>query len=462
MTGLNAFAAFALLAGLTLSACSPAPTETAPAQDPASFEGAWRGTLSLGPQSIRLELVLAPGAEGMEGVLVSLDQGGGEIPLSELEIEGAAIRFAANPPGLTYEGALEGEQITGRFRQNVLNTELNFERGRFEDEAPQPTAGPELDENERAVTVQSGDVSLAGTLRLPAGAGAFPGVVILSGSGSQDRDGTFGELRIYAALAEALANEGLASLRLDDRGVGSSSGPAPRAPADLAMDAAAALAVLSAQPQVSCTGFAGHSEGGLIALLAAPAAEPAFIVSLAGMHMGIEDTLRGQAEALIRASGGGDAAVAQNRVMQEAMFDVLRTADGGADTREALQAALLAVGAPEGQARQQAAIWGQPYASASFAVDPVEASAGYEGPLLGVFGEFDLQVLPGPQSEALMAARGAAPTQVLILPGINHLFQETQTGAMSEYGSAEHPISQSALSAIATGAAALAASACAD
>lgn len=463
MTAFRLFAAgFAAL--LTLTACGPR-TPDGPAPVSADvFEGAWHGTLSIAGQSLRLELELATGEDGVEGALISLDQSAARMPLTALTIEGDQIAFAADPPGLSYDGVLEDGRITGQFRQSVLSVELVFEPGRFDrDEADAGgDTARERAPGETRLTLDAGGVMLGGTLRLPEGDATGPGVVILSGSGSQDRDGTFGEVAVYAALADALAQAGVASLRLDDRGVGESSGPAPQAPADLAADAAAALAALRDQPRVQCAGFAGHSEGGLIALLAAPQADPAFIVSLAGMHMPMAQTLYDQSEALIRAGGGGDAQVAANRRLQEAMFAVYDAVEPGADITQALAAALTGAGAPEALAAQQAAIWGQPYAAASFAVDPVAAAAAYDGPLLGVFGEFDLQVLAQAQSQALTAARPDAPTQIVILEGVNHLFQQTETGLPSEYGSADHPLSAQALSTIAQRTAALAAQACRD
>ncbi len=446
---------------LITAACNGAEPD-GPAQDDAGgFDGAWRGVLEIGGQSLRLELVLQTGEAGAEGVLISLDQGGAEIGLTTLSIEGDAIEFSASPPGLSYAGVREGDVITGTFRQSVVSADLTFERGRFEAVEPEEAAvSTDLGADERLVSVDAGGVTLAGTLRIPEGAQA--GVVILSGSGSQDRDGTFGAHRIYAALADALAGAGVASLRLDDRGVRESSGPAPEAPADLASDAAAALSVVRDRTGLSCAGFAGHSEGGLIALLAAPEAAPDFIVSLAGMHMSMEQTLYDQAAALIRAGGGSQAQIEANQRLQTAMFEVLRNAAPGADTTEALEAALMDAGAPAPLAAQQARIWGQPYAAASFQVDPAAAARAYEGPVLGVFGEFDLQVLPAPQSEALETARSDLPTQTVILPGVNHLFQETATGAASEYGSADHPLSLAALDEIAARTAALAMQACGD
>lgn len=443
-----------------LAACGPHSAGETPSSDQvetaAGFDGAWRGTLEIGAQSLRLELVLEEGEDGWSGALVSLDQSASGMAMTMLTVEEDAISFAIDPPGLAYDGVREGDAIEGRFRQGPVDAELNFERGRFERATP-----PQYDvEGETTVTVEAGEVTLAGILRLAPGEASGPGLVILSGSGPQDRDGTFGELRLYAALAEALAARGVSSLRLDDRGVGASTGPAAQAPSDLAADAAAALARLAREPRIACTGFAGHSEGGLIALLAAPAAQPDFIVSLAGMHMSLEDTLFDQAEALIRASGGTDDQIAGNRRLQEAMFAVFREALPGVHVGDALERALLDVGAPEALARQQAQIWGQPYAVASFEADPAVAAAHYSGQVLGVFAEHDLQVLPGPQSQALLAAREGLATQIVILEGVNHLFQETETGQMAEYGSARHPISQDALSEIAGRTAALAAQAC--
>lgn len=447
----------ALFLALVAAACgAPQPSGPPPAEAGA-FEGQWRGTLEIAGQSLRLELVLETGEGGVSGALYSVDQGGARMDLTRLEIEGDAIAFAANPPGLSYEGVLTGDVIEGRFSQNLLSMDLDFERGLFEDEAAAPEAAGA---DERAITVEAGAASLAGVLRLPQGEGPFPGVVILSGSGPQDRDGTIAGQPVYAALAGGLAAAGIASLRLDDRGVGESTGPAPQSPADLAADAAAALAALRAEPDISCAGFAGHSEGALIALLAAGDAAPAFIVSLAGMHVSMEETLVGQAEAMARAAGADDVQIDANRALQEAVFDVYREAEPGADLRATLEAALLEAGAPPALAAQQAAIWGLPYAAAAFAVDPGAAAAAYDGPLLAVFAANDLQVLLEPNRAALERDRDGPPTEIAVIEGVNHLFQESETRSPSEYGAAGHAMAPQALDEIGALTARLAAETC--
>lgn len=454
----------ALAALAFLTACAPSTADEAPPAGLERFDGTWHGALDLGAQTLRLELELdTQGEAGPEGALVSIDQGGARMALTTLTLEGDRITFEADPPGFAYEGVLEEGVITGRFQQSAMALDLVFERGPADAETASAEAS--LGESERAVVINAGPVRLAGVLRTPSAdgavAGPFPGVVILSGSGPQDRDGMIAGQPVYAALAEGLAQAGIASLRLDDRGVGMSTGPAPRAPADLASDAAAALAYLRTQADITCAGFAGHSEGALLALLATPEAEPAFIVSLAGMHLSMEETLIGQSEAIIRASGGSDAQIAANRGLQEAVFEVFRAYEAGDDLRAELEAALIEAGAPAAVAAQQAAIWGQPYAAASFGVDPGAAASAYDGPLLALFAGNDTQVLPGPNSAALDAARAGKPTEIRAISGVNHLFQESETGAPSEYGTAGHAMAPAALQQIGDAVSALAGRACA-
>ncbi|MEE2565312.1 alpha/beta hydrolase family protein [Hyphobacterium marinum] len=309
--------------------------------------------------------------------------------------------------------------------------------------------------------VESGSVALTGTLRLPEGDGPAPAILLLNGSGPQDRDATIAGHRVFGVLADTLAERGIASLRLDDRGVGGSDAVAPDSPYDLAEDAAAALRALRADPGVSgeCAAILGHSEGGLIAFLAAEEAHPAYIITLAGMAGTMAETLYEQSEALILAAGGGPAGADANRVLQDAMFAVMRTTPAE-EAPAALEAALIERGFPEDGARQQGAIWGQPYALAGLDLDPSEAMAAYDGPVHAFFGERDLQVLPEPNAARIREARGDLPTEVTVIDGVSHLFQDAETGLPDEYASAPHAMAPRALEAIADAAEALIGQAC--
>ena len=283
---------------------------------------------------------------------------------------------------------------------------------------------------------------------------------MLNGSGSQDRDATIAGRPVFAVLANALAERGIASLRLDDRGVGGSDAVPPAAPADLANDAAAAFEALRARPDISgCTGILGHSEGGLIAFLAADAAGPDFIVSLAGMAGTMRETLYEQSEALILASGAGQAAADQNRALQDAMFEVMSD-PAVEDYPAAIGAVLVEMGFPAAQAAQQGAIWGQPYSIAMLDLDPAAAMAGYDGPVHAIYGDLDLQVLPDPNAARLRTAREGLPTETSVIPGVNHLFQGAVTGLPGEYATATHAMAPEALAAIADAVEGLAAAGC--
>lgn len=311
------------------------------------------------------------------------------------------------------------------------------------------------------VHVASGNVSLAGSLRLPDGDGPFPSLLLLNGSGSQDRDATVAGHRVFGVLADALAERGIASLRLDDRGIGGSDAVAPASPYDLADDAAAALAFLEdrSETRPGCTAILGHSEGGLVAFLAAQEQRPAYLITLAGMAGTMADTLYEQSEALILAAGAGQSGADANRALQDAIFAVMRTTSAE-EAPSAIAAALIERGFPEDAARQQGAIWGQAYAIAALDLDPSEAIAAYDGPVHAFFGERDLQVLPEPNAARIRDARGDLPTEITIIEGVSHLFQDAQTGLPDEYASAPHPMAPRALDAIAAGAEALIGEAC--
>jgi pimeloyl-ACP methyl ester carboxylesterase len=311
---------------------------------------------------------------------------------------------------------------------------------------------------EEEVTFQSGDVTLAGTLTLPEGDGPFPALILLSGSGQQDRDEALPivpDYRPFAEIADTLTRQGVAVLRYDDRGVGGSSGdPTLATSADFADDAEAALRYLQERPDIDAKqiGMLGHSEGGILAaMVAARNPDVAFVVSMAGTAVDGYETIVKQVERLSLASGASQAEAEAAVQQQRAVLDLAVAQDWAA--LEALlnqiaqeqvaalpEAQKAALGDVDALVRQQVAgqlqIFQSPWYQFFLGYDPAEDLAQVSAPVLGIFGDNDTQVDAEQNSTALQAAlqrAGNTDVTIQILPTANHLFQDAATGGVDEY-----------------------------
>ena len=184
------------------------------------------------------------------------------------------------------------------------------------------------------VTFDNGDITLAGTLTLPEGDGPFPALVLISGSGQQNRDE---ELSIvpgykpFREIADTLTRQGIAVLRYDDRGIGQSGGdPSQATSADFADDAEAAFAYLQERPEIDGEqiGMLGHSEGGIIeAIIGARNPDVAFLISMAGSAVSGYDTIIKQVERMALASGASAEDAAAAAEQQRALMDLVVAQD---------------------------------------------------------------------------------------------------------------------------------------
>ena len=176
---------------------------------------------------------------------------------------------------------------------------------------------------------KTGGVTLAGTLTEPEGPGPFPALILISGSGAQDRDETIFEHKPFLVLADALTRRGMAVLRLDDRGVGGSTGSTSASTSDdFAGNVLAGLAFLKARSEIDRTrlGLMGHSEGGIIApMVAARSPDVAFIVLMAGTGLPGEEILHLQGQAVMKAMGADENALKNQLEVQKRLFEIVKT-----------------------------------------------------------------------------------------------------------------------------------------
>lgn len=463
---LIAFVALSLAAG----AAAGRGQEPAPGggDAPASVEGVWQGMLRLEGGELRLIFILERAADGgLTGSINSPDQAMAGIPLSQVEVEGTGVRFAAAAIAGEFEGRLaeDGDSIAGVWRQSGLELPVRLTRTARAPATPQrPQEPPErVPYRVEEVAYDSLDqgVRLAGTLTVPAGEGPFPAVLLITGSGPQDRDETLLGHRPFAVLADHLTLNGIAVLRVDDRGVGESTGDFTAATSeDFADDAEAGFRWLRARPEVdrARVGLLGHSEGAIVAPLVA-AREPAvaFLVLLAAPAVPGEQILYRQGELILRAGGAGDEVVEASRTLQEALFRAVRDAADGAAAQAAARAVLLrrakTLEGPEREQAEamfdlQAAEVASPWFRFFLRHDPAPVLAKVRCPVLAVWGEKDLQVPPDqnrPPLEAALAAGGNRSVAARVLPGLNHLLQPAMTGHPGEYGQIEETIDTVAL-----------------
>ena len=266
----------------------PAPAQPA---DSAAVTGDWMGTLAVGGTELRVVVHLRDAADGgLTGTMDSPDQGAEGIPLGTVEATADTLRFAVPSIAGRFAGVIaeDGQSIEGQWAQGGGRLPLTLERTT----ATPTVRRPQEPEPPFPYTIDSltfrnpeADLTLAGTLTRSDTAAAVPGVVLVAGSGPQDRDGTIMGHRPFRVLADALTRRGLAVLRFDERGVGESEGTqAGVTTADFATDVRAALHTLAERPGVDAerVGIIGHSEGGLIAPMVATRTDTAsFLVLLA-------------------------------------------------------------------------------------------------------------------------------------------------------------------------------------
>jgi pimeloyl-ACP methyl ester carboxylesterase len=439
----------------------------AAAPPPRSIEGDWKGQL----MNLRVVLHIRAGADGtLEGTLDSPDQNASGLPATSVTLERDSLHVDMSSIGARLDGVFDPakKSITGMWRQAQAVVPLVLVKGgtTAEGRRPQDPVPPYPYRAEEVGYVNPmGGIRLAGTLTIPEGKGPFPAALLLSGSGPQDRNESLFGHRPFLVLADYLTRRGIAVLRVDDRGVGGSSGQLSRASLlDLANDALAGLAYLRARSEIdsSRVGFVGHSEGGIVGPLATVRARGAvhFLVLLAGVGIPGDELLRRQSGAMARMQGATPAVVEKQDEIQARLYSVLKEdADSASIAPRVRDIVSEMVGLiPEEQLRamggRDAVIEKQmqPLLSPSFrsliSYDPRPVLAQIRCPVLALGGGKDTQV-PAEDNLAAIAraVRSGGNTDVTTreLPDLNHLFQTCQTGSVVEYATIDETIAPAAL-----------------
>jgi pimeloyl-ACP methyl ester carboxylesterase len=433
------------------------------------LEGHWEGTIDVPGSPLPVIVDLSYEEGSWSGSFASPMQSVADVPLTGFEVEGGRVRFTIEgiPGEPTFEGVLKGGSIEGTFTQ--MGQGFPFKLGRETVDLPDRPQEPQrpLPYGEEEVSYKSGEIILAGTLTLPPGEGPHPAALLISGSGPQNRDEEVFGHKPFLVLSDHLTRAGIAVLRVDDRGVGGSTGDLPgSSSAELAEDALAGVRFLGAREEIDPgrIGLIGHSEGGIIGPLVASTSEAvAFVVMLAGTAVPGDAVLVRQMELILRSAGmeekGIEEILALQReliglVKQDAEFDEVLEQMRKLTASQMKATPASAHPSPEDleeALRQETNSITSPWFRFFLTHDPAGALVKVKVPVLALFGELDLQVDPRqnlPKVEQALKKSGNTDFTVKSLPGLNHLFQKAETGAIGEYAAIEETMNPSALEAV--------------
>lgn len=427
--------------------------------------GDWHGQLETPMGSLTLVIRIKADETGeLVGTLESPDQApGAEMPLTTISTEGPNLEFTLAAANIRYEATWEDGVWVGTFHQGG-QLPLTLEPGLPEPRAkrPQEPEGP-LPYDSFGATIENpraAGVILAGTLTAPRGDGPFPGVVLITGSGAQDRDQSLMGHKPFLVLADQLSRRGIAVLRYDDRGFGHSTGQfAGATSTDFALDAWAAMEYLRRHPKVNAdaVGLVGHSEGGMIAPLVVEAGgDPNFLVLLAGPGTDLIQLLVSQSRLMGLAEGENVADLDRREPLLRDLFEATANASTQEEATERLAELLTdemveVLGATPEQRPMVIEALSAPWMRALLKHDPAGPLSKVRVPVLAINGELDRQVPPDENLAAIAEALSDNEDATTIeLPGLNHLFQPAATGALSEYAQIETTFDPAAIELIAT------------
>ncbi|MCB1228908.1 MAG: alpha/beta fold hydrolase [Verrucomicrobiae bacterium] len=433
-----------------------------------SLAGTWQGVIAIGGKEIPVVFeISSDGRNGWKGHLLSPSQTDQKIPLSLIDYHDRDLNLAAEIIGGSFRGKMtsSGRSIRGDWTQGgfTVPLDLDFSEEAFAYDRPQ-TPKPPFPYVTEEVSFPNplGKNELAGTLSFPEKPiSPLPAVVLITGSGPQDRDETIAGHKPFAVIADYLTRRGIAVLRYDDRGVGKSTGTFEYGTTmDFATDAWAAVEYLKTRSEIDPEkiGLLGHSEGGLIAPIVAAKREGiAFLVLLAGPGLRGDQTLLTQSKAIGEAAGLKPEMLQLSQQFSKAVYELLtqpnpdlsRVQELGEkfeeEARKLNSEDLEALNQLGPMLEQQMKMIESPWFSNFLAIDPAEYLRQVTCPVLALNGKKDLQVIADLQLPAIEAALPSGKRTVRALPDLNHLFQKAETGLPGEYAAIDETISPTVL-----------------
>lgn len=435
-----------------------------------NIEGIWEGKLHVPGSSLRIVFKVSRTPEGkLTASMDSPDQGVTGIRVDEVLLQDNNLSMEITAIAGIYEGIISHDysEIEGDWKQAGASFSLLLQKVEKAVEISRPQEPkrpfPYIEEGVKYENIEAG-IILAGTLTLPDKEGSFPAVILISGSGPQDRDETVFGHRPFLVLADYLTSQGIAVLRVDDRGVGESTGDFSQATSkDFASDVQAGIEYLKKREEInpSQIGLIGHSEGGLIApMVAVQSPDVAFIVLMAGPGLPGEDILYMQNELISRVAGMSEEKIDRNHYYNEKLYSLIKAEENEEILikkatsifyeyfTELTQEERNQIGDRDEYVDVQLQNMLSPWFKFFLTYDPRPTLSKVSCPVLAIIGSKDLQVPPKKNLKAIEEALIAGDNKNYLikeLPDLNHVFQTAETGSPDEYARIEETISLVAL-----------------
>ena len=436
---------------------------------PEDIIGSWQGPIQIPGNPLTFVIHIKQGDDGLIAEADSPDQGSFGMPIETVKFKNGEFNIAVPKLGMKYTGRLLQDQqsINGFFEQNGGRFKLDLNKA-TEDEIETQSKRPQMPEapfnysiEDVVVQNKKAGIELAGTLTIPKNPKAA--AIMITGSGPQDRDETIFGHKPFWVIADHLGEKGYAVLRMDDRGVGQSKGDFSQATsADFATDISAAVDYLKSRDDIPADkiGLIGHSEGGMIApMVAAERSDVAFAILLAGPGVPITELLTEQYYLLMLSEGGDEKELQEKRVrdlrLNQQIVGILDAPDFEAKATEYMHAYFTGNDMPEEQIQPNIEALLKQYETPWFgyflAFEPAQYLSQLKAPLLAINGSLDLQVGADTNLNGIrqvMQSIQHPDYTIKKLDKMNHLFQVTETGKVSEYGKLEETFSPVALNII--------------
>jgi len=431
-----------------------------------SISGSWYGVLQLPKNQLRVVLNIVKTSDGYSATMDSPDQGVRGMPVKTIKFESDSLTVILQSPKVEYKGVLGKDNIImGNFKEAGNSFPLNLSTqviGAKKIVRPQDPSKP-YPYYAEDVTFENktAGITLAGTLTLPKKEGIYPVVVLITGSGAQNRDEEILDHKPFLVIADYLTRNGIGVFRFDDRGTALSSGDfAAATTADFATDVIAAVNYLQTRKEIDKNniGLAGHSEGGIIApMVAAKLKNIHFIILLAGSGVAGDQILLQQQILVGRAAGVNEADLQKINLTNAKCFNLVKTVPNQEELKKNLTSVITESlkdvpdsAISEGSSNRinyinsLVAQLTNPWAEYFIKYDPSITLEKVKCAVLAIDGSKDFQVSPKENLDAIKKALEKGGNKNITIkeyPNLNHLFQECKTGSPNEYVNIDQTIS---------------------